>query len=394
MIADSESKVGVLLIGGDFQSLGVMRALAQENIPCFLLASERGIAAHSRFAKRQECKYELLSDPRAVDYLRDLVRREQLEGWVVFCVNDDTVEFLAKNHEELSRFLVVSVPPWPITQNFFDKQRSHQLARQVGVPVPWSLQGGSIDDLLSQVANYPAVLKPTFKKNYYEITKRKAVLVRNAEELYREYQAMNVLIPAEQIVVQQFMEGGTKNLYSVAALFDGDQIVSGLTARRLRQHPMDFGHATTYAEERNCEEIWSLATVFLRALGYRGIAEIEFMYDQSSNEFRFIEMNGRFFGWHALTQISGLNLPADLFRMLTGQAIRWSKSRGDGRWMRAITDVPTVLGEVARGRMSLLNDYFPTLMAKKGYAVWSWQDPVPSIVELLMAPYLWFKKGF
>lgn len=394
MISTTASTPSVLLIGGDFQSLGVMRALAQEDIPCFLLASERGIATHSRFAKRQARKYDLLTNPNSVDFLRDLVKRESLQGWAVFCVNDDTVEFLAKNHEELSKFVIVPVPAWSKTEKFIDKKLAHEVAAQCGVPVPWSVQAESIDELSALVPSYPAVLKPCFKKNYYEITKRKAILVCNQEELRKEFLAMNSLIPSSQIVVQQFIEGGTKNLWSVAALFDGHEIVSGLTANRLRQHPMDFGHATTYAEERGCDEIWDLATKFLRALEYRGVAEIEFMYDEASHQFRFIEMNGRFFGWHSLTQFSGLNLPVDLFRLMTGQPVVPRSSSGDARWMRAITDVPTVFSQVVKGRMSLVRDYFPTMVAKKGFAVWSWSDPLPSIVELMMAPYLWIKKGF
>lgn len=394
MISGTETELGVLLIGGDFQSLGVMRALAAEQIPCFLLSSERGIASHSRFASRQTAKFDLLGDSGAVEYLLELAERESLRGWVIFCVNDDTVEFLAKNYERLSEAYVVAVPPWTITQNFFDKDNAYKLAEKCGIPIPRSYQADSFEQLMDAEPEFPLVLKPTFKKNYYDVTKRKAILVRDETSLKREYESMLQLIPAQQIVVQEFIDGGTKNLYSVAALFDGTEIVSGLTAIRLRQHPMDFGHATTYAEQRDCQEIWDYSKTFLKALGYRGVAEIEFMYDSRSGNYKFIEMNGRFFGWHSLTQSAGLNLPADLFRVMTGQAARWQKSTGDGRWMRAITDVPTVIGEVTKGRMSLLHDYVPTLMAKKCFAVWSWRDPVPSIVELIMAPYLWFKKGF
>jgi hypothetical protein len=59
-----------------------------------------------------------------------------------------------------------------------------------------------------------------------------------------------------------------------------------------------------------------------------------------------------------------------------------------------ITDVPTVIREVVLGRMSLRREYLPTLTARKGFSVWSWSDPLPSIIEVLMAPYLWLKKGF
>lgn len=385
---------GVLLIGGDFQAVGVLRALAAEGIPRFLLATERGIAAHSRFAQRRANKYDLLSDPEGVQYLLDLARRENLQGWVIFCVNDETVEFLAKNHSKLSEVFVLTVPPWEVTQRFYEKDKAYGLAAELGIPIPQQYSADSLKHLLTQNPIFPLVLKPAFKKNYYDKTRNKAVLIRNAEQLRLEYAAMNHLIPASQIVVQEYIEGGTRNLYSVAALFDGERIVSGLVARRLRQHPMDFGHATTYAEQCENSEIFDLASQFLKGLRYKGVAEVEFMYDARSKQYKFIEMNGRFWGWHVLTQIAGLNFPADLYRMMLGLPIRWTTTTGNAKWMRTITDLPTVLREVALGRMSVFTDYWPTLTAKKGFAVWSWADPLPSLVELALAPYLWLKKGF
>lgn len=391
----STVECGVLLIGGDFQAVGVLRALAAEKIPCFLLAAERGIAVHSRHARRQVRKYDLLDDPQAVAFLKQLAKSEGLQGWVVFCVNDETIEFLAKNHAELSETFVLSVPPWEIARNFYEKDRAYALAESCGIPIPRQYNAESVEIIIDDKPDYPLVLKPAFKKNYYDKTHNKAILVRNETELRREYSAMRSLIPASQIVVQEMIEGGTRNLFSYATLFDGERIVSGLAAARLRQHPMDFGHATTYAEHRENAELEQLATRFLRALKYKGVAEVEFMLDEKSGKYKFIEMNGRFWGWHVLTQVAGLNFPADLYRLMLGQEVKWPKPTvRNARWMRMITDVPTVLREVYRGRMSVRRDYWPTLAAKKGFAVWSWTDPMPSLVEVAMAPYLWLKKGF
>lgn len=388
-------ETGVLLIGGDFQAVGVMRALASEGIPCFLLAPERGIAVHSRHARRQARKYDLLDDPYAVTYLKSLAERERLEGWVVFCVNDETIAFLAKRHAELSQTFVLAVPPWEIAQNFYEKDKAYALAESCGISIPRQYKADQLESIIEANPVYPLVLKPSFKKNYYEKTGNKAIRVNSEAELRREYAAMRKLIPSSQIVVQEMITGGTQNLFSYATLFDGERIVSGLAAARLRQHPMDFGHATTYAEQRDNPTLEQLATKFLQALKYKGVAEIEFMLDERSGNYKFIEMNGRFWGWHVLTQVAGLNFPADLFHLMLGHEIkRPNPTVKDARWMRMITDVPTVMREVVLGRMSIRREYLPTLTARKGFAVWSWTDPLPSVVEILMAPYLWLKKGF
>ncbi len=384
---------GVLLIGGDFQAVGVMRSLHDSGIPVYLLASEAGIAWYSRYAGRKSRNYDLLSTEDGASDLLELVERERLHGWVVYCVNDETVEFLAKNHERLSGSLVLPVPAWEVTRNFFEKDRAYRVASDYHIPVPRQYLAEDLEQLLAQPIDYPVVLKPTVKKDYYDKTKNKAVRVNDRDQLIREYRAMSRLIPCSRILVQEFLSGGTRSLYSFAALFDGQQVVSGLSAIRLRQHPMDFGHATTYAESRDLPELEALTTRFLQAVNYRGVAEVEFMYDEGTGQYKFIEMNGRFWGWHTLTQSAGLDFPTDLYRMLRGLELKPRQAAVGVQWTRLLTDAATVTREVLLGRMSVW-PYLKNLFSKKGYAVWSWRDPLPFVVEVLMSPYLWWKKGF
>ena len=386
--------LGVLMIGGDFLSLGVMRALAKESIPVFLLATERGIAGHSRFAGRRQQKYDLLSDPNAVDFLLKLAAEEHLEGWVIQVANDETVEFLSRHFDALSEVFQLPVPTWDVTKLFYEKDHGYRVAESAGIPIPAMYRSENLDELLSQELSFPIVLKPTFKKNYYDKTNDKAVLVNDRDELIQQYEVMNRLIPDSQILAQEFLAGGTQNLYSFAAVFDGQDVVQGMSAIRLRQHPMDFGHATTYAEVRDMPQLEALATQFLRALdGYRGVAEVEFMYDERSGQYKFIEMNGRFWGWHSLTLAAGLNYPASMFRMLVGQKVHRGSPNLDSKWMRVITDTPTALREIVMGRMSI-GSYLQTIRGRRSYAVWSWRDPLPFFAEVLMSPYLWWKRGF
>ena len=117
------------------------------------------------------------------------------------------------------------------------------------------------------------------------------------------------------------------------------------------------------------------------------------MYDERAGEYKFLEMNGRFWGWHSLTHRAGLNLPRDLFRMLLGYEVERDKVNPHASWMRLLTDVPTIIQEKWRRRISIA-EWIKDFRSRPGLAVWSWRDPAPFVVELLMAPYLWWKKGF
>jgi hypothetical protein len=39
-------------------------------------------------------------------------------------------------------------------------------------------------------------------------------------------------------------------------------------------------------------------------------------------------------------------------------------------------------------------DYLRSRQGKTEYAVFSWSDPLPSLMEIALLPYLWWKKGF
>lgn len=389
----SERTVGVLLIGADFQSLGVIRALHEAGIEVLLVEHEAGIARSSRYLKRRHTKFDLLSDPDGVQWLIELANRESLRGWPIFCVDDDTVEFLAKNHAALSNYFALPVPAWNETQHFFEKDKSSLVARRCGVPVPREYDAAGVDELLRLEIEYPVILKPTFKKGYYSKTNEKAVYVADESALIDEYKAMNALIDESQILVQEFIPGGPRVLYSFAAIFDGKDVVQGLSGHRLRQHPMDFGHATTFAVCEDIPELEQLATRFLRELNYRGVAEVEFMFDERSQTYKFIEMNGRFWGWHGLAAAAGLNFPKALFHVLLDQPVQRTAPRIGAAWVRMLTDTPTILQQVLKGRMSP-KTLFEMWFSDATDAVWSWKDPVPFIRECLIAPYLYWKKGF
>ena len=166
-----------------------------------------------------------------------------------------------------------------------------------------------------------------------------------------------------------------------------------MSAKRSRQHPMDFGHATTFAESVDVPEIEELAVRFLRAIGYRGIAEVEFMYDTQSKCFKFIEMNGRVWGWHTLAKAAGVNLPYALYELSLNRPVEVSRPLCGVKWVRLLTDTPTVVGELWRRQMTIA-DYIRSLRGRTEDAVFCWSDPLPFLMEFALLPYLWWKKGF
>ena len=384
---------GAVVLGGDFQALGLIRSLAEKKIPVFLVDHERSISRYSRFVKRRVRNDSLLDDNNFSNFLIELAKENDLDKWVIFPNNDESVKLLAKNRNELSNWYVVSVPQWEVIKKIYYKEKVSSIAEKIGIPTPKLYRGKTLNDYLKQELEFPIVLKPSYKKNFFLKAKKKAVRVNSKDEFITEFKNMATLIDSSEIIVQEMILGGPKNLYSYGIVFCDGKVLGGMAAKRLRQHPMDFGHATTYAVSVNEPKLRELACKLLTEIGYNGIAEVEFMKDEKDGLFKFIEINGRVWGWHTLAKAAGLNLPYIIYQHLIGEKIDESEFMENVKWIRFITDIPTVFKEIINRRLAL-KDYFNSFRGKKEFAVFSLKDPLPFLIEYAMIPYLWYKRGF
>jgi predicted ATP-grasp superfamily ATP-dependent carboligase len=156
---------------------------------------------------------------------------------------------------------------------------------------------------------------------------------------------------------------------------------------------MDFGHATTFAELVDIPEMQKIAEQFLSLINYYGIAEVEFMKDPQNGEYKLLEVNPRVWGWHSLAIAAGVDFPYILYRDMIGEKIEFKPPLKHLKWVRLTTDIPTVFLEIIKGRMKIA-DYITSMKGKKEFAVFSFSDPLPFLVEVAMIPYLWKKRGF
>src|ERR671922_157530 len=73
--------------------------------------------------------------------------------------------------------------------------------------------------------------------------------------------------------------GGGEEQYAYCAFFRGGRAVASMTVRRRRQHPSDFGLASTFVETICLEELAEPSVRFLRAIAYYGLVELEYKHD-------------------------------------------------------------------------------------------------------------------
>jgi predicted ATP-grasp superfamily ATP-dependent carboligase len=166
-----------------------------------------------------------------------------------------------------------------------------------------------------------------------------------------------------------------------------------MTARRRRQHPPEFGRASTYVETVEEPEVEALALRLLRGMGYYGLAEVEFKRDPRDGRFKVLDVNARTWGYHTLGRAAGVDFPALLFADQAGERVTQCRARPGVRWVRLVTDLPTGVLEVASRRVGLMQ-YLRSVRDADAESVFCRDDPMPGLAELALVPYLAVKRGF
>lgn len=383
--------VGALVVGGDYQGLGIARSLGRHGVPVALLDDERSIGAHSRYVGRST-RVDDLHDPAAA--LHHLLEEgtKLPGGWVLYPTREETVALVAEHREELAELYRVPTPGLDAVSAAWDKRKTYRLAEQVGVPVPRCWFPESLDDLDEVDVSEPVVVKPAIKEHFVYATKVKAWRADTADQLREAFARAAHIVGPGEVIVQELIPGEGHDQVAYNAFFKNQAPVASMTVRRLRQHPSDFGRASTYVETADVFPIEDHATRFLKAIDYYGLVEVEFKVDSRDGEPKLLDVNARTWGYHTLGAAAGVDFAYLLYLDQIGEAAPAARARSGVSWIRLATDVPNALRDLRSGVLDL-RAYLRSLRHLDTEAVFTRDDPLPGLWEIALLPYLAAKRG-
>jgi predicted ATP-grasp superfamily ATP-dependent carboligase len=386
-----DSPVGALVVGGDHPGLAIARSLGRRGIPVYLLDNGRCISSFSRYATKVVKVGDLLDARKTVDAVLEVGRRFNLRNWVLFPTRDETVAAFSLHRAELSEFFRVTTGEWKSIQWAWDKKKTYELAVSLGIPCPKTFNLKSADELSSLSSSLPLAIKPAVKENFFYATGAKAWRADTVEQLSKFYDKAVRQIRPEEILIQEIIPGDGREQYSYCAFVRNGRPHSTLTARRSRQYPREFGRAASYVETVEQPEIEELSERFLKAIQYNGLVEIEYKRDPKDGKYKLLDVNARAWGFHRIGLACGVDFPYLLFADQLGLSSQQVHAKAGVAWLRLLTDIPTALSDLMHGSLSL-SAYFRSLRATRVEAVFSWKDPLPSLGEMLLLPYLIARK--
>lgn len=387
------SAASAVVIGGEYQGLGVVRSLGRRGVDVHVLDDEFSIAGFSRFGRERVRVANLRDDTAVVEALLAMARRFDLNGAVLYPTREEQVMALARYRDALEPAFRVPMPETAAIEIVHDKRGTYRLAERLGIPVPTTWYPATVGDLDEIEGDGPFVVKPAIKEHFLYQTGEKAWRADSREQLVTLFARAARFMPHGEVMVQELIPGDGRQQFAYCAFVKDGEPLASMTACRRRQHPVEFGRNSTFAETIDLPVLESLSERFLRAIGYYGLIEVEFKLDARTGSYKLLDVNARAWGYHTLGRAAGVDFPYLLFADQMGLPVQAIRARPGVGWVRLITDVPVGVSEMYRRRLTL-REYLRSLRGCRSEAAFAWDDPVPSLVEFGLVPYRIRKKGF
>lgn len=380
----------LFILGNHIQALGIVRQVKRIGLEVHLFTIDK--YSITRFSNAVKSTFVFKDNRHLFDLLSNSIGAEK--DTLLFPTNDSMVEFLSHNYEVLNPNFYLGIPDPETVNIFYNKRNTYQFAAKHNIPIPESWFPDTIDELqkLADKLNYPVIIKPAIMHTFHKTFGKKAFKCNNRDELIQVATMITTSFPMEHLVVQEFLSGGAKTLYSYGAFAANGKVIAALMANRIRQNPMDFGNSTTCAITCNVPRIQHCAEKILQLTNYFGLAEVEFMYDSKTDQYKFLEINTRAWKWHAISDGLGFAFIVKL--------INWMNNKDESvnkdfitqvAWIERLTDFAVIAKEVLKGN-SILKEAYQSYRVKKITPVWSSADVLPFFMYLVLSPLLYIKR--
>jgi len=345
---------GAVIIEGHVQGLSNTRSLGEIGIPVYVVDVRKCIASGSRYCK----KFFICPDFQSEDFIEfliDIAKRENLNGWVMIPSNDHIVINLAKNKARLEQYYKVITSELPVIENIYDKAALLKIASHQNIPVPVTQYFESESESILTQLRYPVLTKGRNGLTFYKTFKKKAFLSNNEDELRKHLKIIALKYKLSATFTQEmipFYEGN--KTVSFTAFCDNGEIKTYWMGVKIREHPFRFGTAT-FAKSVYVQECLDQSKPLLKALKYTGVCEVEYIKDPRSDEYKLIEINARTWLWVGLAKACGVNYAKIIYDFANGRDIKYPSFYDFNKyWLNPITDTVYSLTSILKRKLSLI----------------------------------------
>lgn len=368
-----------VLLGGDGTAVPVARSLGRAGIPVHALGGRPDPVRRSRHV----VQYVDIGGGEGVQE-RSL---EWLMGTatpsVILPCSDEGLELVARNRDALTgRGHIPIEADDQRLLDMLDKERTHELAVEHGISVPRTRTIHDADELRQAVEEigFPCALKPLHAHEFRRVFDGKGFVAdtwSDLEEFFRLSEQAGV-----EMLVTEMVRGPDRYHSGYCYLDEHGESLLLFTKQKLRQYPITFGAGVYHVMDWN-DEVAELTLRFSRAVGLRGLVNVEYKRDSRDGRLMLIEANHRFTASTALHLAAGLDVPLFVYNRLTGAPLPHvgrPYKEGATLWY-PLDDYRAFKEYRRRGEMTTL-EYLRSVARPQSFSIASLSDPGPLLLAL------------
>jgi D-aspartate ligase len=349
MIGDTSTPVVVMRM-----SLGLARSLGRLGVPVYAVHDRPGSAtARSRYL-RDIFVWDVDGEPpqATAEFLLDVARR--IGGRPILVPSEDASSMVVADHQALlAEAFTFPLQPEGLARELYDKRGMFELCRRHGIPTPdteFPTSRADVERFAARTA-FPVVVKAIEAGRMSARGLERTLIVEDADTLLSAYDRLED--PAEpNLMLQQYIPGGSESVWMFNGYFDErSECRFAAIGRKLRQSPPDTGGTSLGVCEHNAT-VDEVTRRLMRELGYRGILDCGYRYDERDGQYKLLDVNPRLGATFRLfVGDGGLDVVRALYLDLTGQPVP-SDRVGDGRkWLMEPFDLWTFARLLAARRL-------------------------------------------
>ena len=322
----------LVLDGAGKQTLAMIRGLKELGCHVTVLCESKLDTCYaSRLPDRRLLMPEV--SLKSANYIKHLLRIVSKGDYdVLMPIGELSTNPVTRHEKEFNKYVKIACAPRETYIKAFNKQMTFDTAIENNIPCPYTRHSKQdIEDFLKK-CKFPIIIKP--REGLGSVGFHK---FENREDFW-PYMKQNGLNP-DDYVVQEFVKFDNRigtNLF----MDQKGNICSAYAVDVLRWFPIDAG-AGVLIVTVDAPESLKYAGDLLKALDWKGFANVAFMIDKKTGEPKLLEINGRIPASIKMAYMCGYNISRQFLEMIYDQdVIRYPENDKFGMYIRHLdTDI-------------------------------------------------------
>ena len=366
----------VFVPGGDTTAcLPVMESLSQKGIEVTVGSHKRICAGF--FSRYPKHRYLYPSpENRPEDFIDRIVALTKENGFeVIMPVGEFVAPLLVKYRDTLPSCVKIPLPNWDTFLKARDKSKTMKIAieNQIPCPVTYFPEEEDIDWIGGNV-EYPVLVKPCVGHAAIGIS-----IANSKKELIRSYQ--RVKAEYGDCIIQEYIPQTGVQYKAELVVNKDSNVKAGIVYAKIRYYPPTGGSSTLDCTVAR-QDILETSERMMKAIGWYGVADLDFIEDPRDGVVKLMEINPRFTRSIKIASISGLDFPYITYRVALGDDLSPCTSYKIGMYLRFLPeDILWFLTSPERFRAR--PSFFKFFDTNSRGELMSFKDPGPALAFLI-----------